>query len=113
MGDKYSYSSAPVRLVTGIQFGIMDPDFLVSPPSISTLLSNRISQFISVHGVLHVACKEHEAIPSTSGTYQLHHHCIECHPSGDSVLIDKSSQGRLHPSHIRLTRAEGPGFNCR
>ena len=31
MTDRYSYSSAPVRKVKTIQFGTLDPDFVVSP----------------------------------------------------------------------------------
>jgi len=27
--DRFSYSSAPVRRIKGIQFGILDPDFIV------------------------------------------------------------------------------------
>jgi len=27
--DRFSYSSAPVKKIKGIQFGILDPDFLV------------------------------------------------------------------------------------
>lgn len=32
--EKFPYSSAPLRQVKGIQFGVFDPDFLVShqPP---------------------------------------------------------------------------------
>jgi hypothetical protein len=29
MGDRFSHSSAPVRRVKAIQFGILDPDFIV------------------------------------------------------------------------------------
>jgi hypothetical protein len=28
-GDRFSYSSAPVRRISSIQFGILDPDFIV------------------------------------------------------------------------------------
>ena len=28
--EKFSHSTAPLRQVKGIQFGIMDPDYLVS-----------------------------------------------------------------------------------
>lgn len=31
MTDRYSYSSAPVRKVKSLQFGILDPDFVVRP----------------------------------------------------------------------------------
>jgi hypothetical protein len=30
MGDRFSFSSAPVRKVKAVQFGILDPDFIVS-----------------------------------------------------------------------------------
>lgn len=29
-GDRFTYSSAPVRRVKAVQFGILDPDFIVS-----------------------------------------------------------------------------------
>ena len=30
-GAKFSYSPAPVRRVKAMQFGVLDPDFIVSP----------------------------------------------------------------------------------
>jgi hypothetical protein len=30
MGDRFSFSTAPVRKVKAVQFGILDPDFIVS-----------------------------------------------------------------------------------
>ena len=62
--DKFPYSSAPLRRVKGIQFGILDPEFLVGLHGIHAMLlpqygcavsGNRFHTFLPQHSFYNVA----------------------------------------------------------
>lgn len=61
-GDRFTYSSAPVRGVKAMQFGILDPDFIVSMLNFglyrATLLIFQLSNcgcgyYVGHHGQIH------------------------------------------------------------
>lgn len=45
-GDRFSYSSAPVRRISSIQFGILDPDFIVRDKDIMYLYNTSTNAFL-------------------------------------------------------------------
>jgi hypothetical protein len=45
-GDRFSYSSAPVRRISSIQFGILDPDFIVRDKDIMYLYNTSTNAFV-------------------------------------------------------------------
>jgi hypothetical protein len=49
MGDRFSFSSAPVRKVKAVQFGILDPDFIVS--ALRELFKTTTLLELVVHGL--------------------------------------------------------------
>ena len=58
-GDRFTYSSAPVRKVKAVQFGILDPDFIVS-------LKRRFSLLCYIFDFLAIAFDDNSSVAGIS-----------------------------------------------